>query len=149
MTKPPWAKAKDFPDTEPMVRPGEDGAYADTAPQPLASVRPAAPAFPDGLSLELAPVEISLYEVMAEARKNNRVCPQPTRWLEIYRLLEQSAAGAALPAAPLVGSAWASTPPLAKRMCFHEQLEWAAAHDCLNPVYDYLKNLSDPEWYIA
>jgi hypothetical protein len=44
MIKPPWSRAHDrFADTEPastlpMIPPGEESAYADTAPMPLANV---------------------------------------------------------------------------------------------------------------
>lgn len=137
---------QDFPDTEPLSNlPGEEGEYAETQPQPLAAV----PALPDGLSLELAPAEVTLYEVMRIARQDNRVCPQPTKWLELYRILQEHAAGAALPAEPLTGSAWASTPAMAKRQCFHEQLEWADKHHCLTPVHDWLKGLMPSEWHVA
>lgn len=151
MTKSLWSRGKDFPDTEPastlpMVPPGEEAAYAETQPSPLVSVRPAPDSFGE---LELAPIEVSLYEVMALARKDNRVCPQPSRWSEFYRLLQDHAAGAALPAEPLIGSAWASTPPLAKRMCFHEQIEWAERQRCLQAAYDHLKALRESDWYVA
>lgn len=145
MTQPPWSRADSFTDSEPastlpMIPPGEESGYADTTPVPLASVRPVAPS-------PLAPLRITLFDLMAEIRKNNRVCPVPTRWLDFYRLLEEAAAGAPLPSPPLVGAAWAATPSLAKRMCFREQLEWAAAHDCMNPVYQYLKSLGEADWH--
>jgi hypothetical protein len=156
MTKPLWGRPKDFPDTEPMstlprVPPGEEGLYAETQPlplMPLAAPAPAPRAFSDGLSL--APIEATLYEVLGVARKDNRVCPQPSRWLEFYRVLQDAVGlGRPLPAQPLVGSAWASTPPLAKRMAFHEQLEWADKNGCLQPAYEYLKSLRDADWYGA
>jgi hypothetical protein len=147
MTKLPWSRPQDFPDTEPgstlpMIPPGEESAYAETSPLPLASVRPAAPP-----PLALAPLEVTLYDVMNEIRKDNRVCPQPTKWLAFYRLLEEIGGGAALPSPPLVGSAWAATPSLAKRMCFREQVEWAAANNCMNAAYQYLKGLKEADWH--
>jgi hypothetical protein len=48
-----------------------------------------------------------------------------------------------------VGSAWASTSPLAKRMAFNEQLEWADRNRCLTPIHEYLKTLRDADWYVA
>jgi hypothetical protein len=142
-----WAGTKDSPDTEPstlpMVPPGEEAAYAPTEPQTLANVRPPAPE-----ALSLAPLEVTLYDLMAEIRKDNRVCPQPTRWLEFYRLLEGIAGpGVKLPSPPLVGSAWASTPSIAKRMCFREQVEWTASHRCMNMAHQFLKSLKETEWH--
>jgi hypothetical protein len=147
MTKPFWGSPGDFRDTEPastlpMIPPGEETAYAETTPLPLASVRPAGPA-----PLALAPLEITLYDLMNEIRKDNRVCPQPTRWLAFYRLLEENAGGAALPSPPLVGSAWAATPSLAKRMCFREQVEWTAANNCMNAAHQFLKGLQEADWH--
>jgi hypothetical protein len=105
----------------------------------------AAVEIPDGLSL--APVEVTLYEVMAEVRRDNRVCPQPTRWLEFYRLLQDGAQGRPLPSPPLSGSAWLATPAMAKRQCFHEQVEWASANGCLQAVYGFLKSLPPADWH--
>ena len=127
--------------------PGEEAAYADTEPMPLPEVKPAPRRPHEGLSL--APVETSLYEVMAAIRKDNRVCPQPTRWLEFYRILQDGAAGAPLPAPPLTGSAWAATPASAKRTCFRDQVDWAASHHCLPVAWNFLKDLPDTDWHMA
>jgi hypothetical protein len=147
MSKPSMGTNQDFPDTEPITVPmgGDASLYAPTEPMDLMP----APA-PRGLDgLELAPIEVTLYDVTALTRKDNRVCPQPSRWLEMYRILQEQAARGALPSQPVVGSAWASTPPLAKRMAFHEQLEWAERNHCLTPVHEYLKTLRDVDWYVA
>lgn len=138
-----------FPETEPMSQfPAEadtDPRFAPTEPLPLAIARSKPASALDELSL--APIEVSLYEVMAEIRKHNRVCPQPTRWLEFYRILQDAAAGARLPPPPLSGSAWAATPSLAKRMCLREQIEWAATRGCLQPAYEFIRALPDSDWH--
>lgn len=141
-------KPSAFADTEPMPNLSLDGddAYAATEPAPLAAEpKPAA----DLLGLSLAPQEAGEYELMAESRKEGRVCPQPTRWLEFYRVLqENNPKGAALPSTPLTGSAWAATPSSAKRMCFREQLEWAVAQGQVTPAYDFLKALPPSDWLV-
>ena len=131
-----------FPDTEPMTQPvayGED-FDADTQPMPLMST-----SWPEPLTL--APPQIALYDLLAEIRKDGRVCPLPTRWLAFYRLLEAHADGTALPPAPLTGSAWAATPALAKRMCLREQVEWTASHNCMNAAWLFLKQLPQADWH--
>lgn len=139
------SKNQEFPDTQPITVPMEFEASLDAPTQPMGLVD-----MPGGLdALELAPIEVTLYEVTGLTRKHNRVCPQPSRWLEMYRILQEQAGPDTLPAQPVVGSAWASTPPLAKRMAFHEQLEWADRNHCLTPVHEYLKTLRDGDWYIA
>jgi hypothetical protein len=92
---------------------------------------------------------MSLWDVIVEIRKNNRICPQPARWQAFYTLLEQHADGQALPPAPLTGPAWASTPALAKRMCFRDQVEWAAAHNCMNVAWPFLQAIPDADWHYA
>ncbi len=142
MPKSLWSKAKAaFSDTEPMstlpmIPPGEEQAYAATAPQPLVRV-----------VADIAGPRNTLHELMAEIRKNNRVCPQPQRWTEFYQLLEELGDGATPPPSPLVGPAWSTTPALAKRMCFREQVEWAAAHNCIIAAFTFLKVLPDADWH--
>ena len=142
------SKPSQFADTEPMAHLSlaSDEQYAPAPAAPTAQV--AAP-IPDALGLSLAPIEAGEYELMAETRKDNRVCPLPTRWLEFYRILQDAAQGDALPAPPLTGSAWASTPTAAKRACFREQIEWAVAHGSVTPAYDYLRALPPSDWSIA
>ena len=148
-----WDRAVDainvgFADTEPSSIPmrlaGGDPRYAPTMPSPLSKPRTATAAAPRG-----ARPEPELDEVLLEARRNNRVCPQPPRWLELFDILQRKAAGTSLqlPAPPLTGKAWTGTRSLAKRMCFREQLEWAAAHGCLGVAYDFLKTLPDADWH--
>ena len=141
-------RGKDFPDTEPytMVPSGEEAAFGDTEPMPLAST-PAAPLVPDTLGLELAPAGGSEQDLMAEARKDGRVCPQPTRWLEFYRVLQDHARGAALPTPPLTGSAWAGNSPASKRIAFHAQIAWARDNGCVAPAYAFLSGLGKSDWY--
>ena len=129
-----------------MVPSGEEAAFGDTEPMPLAST-PAAPLVPDTLGLELAPAGGSEQDLMAEARKDGRVCPQPTRWLEFYRVLQDHARGAALPTPPLTGSAWAGNSPASKRIAFHAQIAWARDKGCVAPAYAFLSGLGNSDWY--
>jgi hypothetical protein len=136
-----------FAETAPMSLPMEtagDPQYADTVPSPLTPV-PAKRPF-DEMSLSLAPVEATLYETMALLRKEDRVCPQPTRWLEFYRILQDSRV-TPLPSSPLTGSAWAATPAMAKRQCFLEQVEWADRNGCLPQVHEFLQALPSSDWF--
>jgi hypothetical protein len=139
----PMARGLPFADTEPGTVPmsfGDDTSDLDTVPMPLADVVTAAP-FPPAVR------QADVDAVLAELRRDNRVCPQPAQWLEFFGVLVAAAEGARLPAPPLVGSAWAATPALAKRMCFLEQVEWAAAQGCLQQAWDFLRGLSEGEWH--
>ena len=141
----PWTKGADpFASTEPMLPPGEEHSYAQTAPAPLES--PAPRIIPE-LSLELAPMGGSEDDLMVETRKEGRVCPLPTRWLEFYRVLQDARPGVTPPSPPLTGSAWAATPSNAKRACFAEQAKWAVDNDCIPQAYDFLAGLPKSEWF--
>ncbi|MGV3572164.1 MAG: hypothetical protein ACO1PB_16320 [Ramlibacter sp.] len=147
----PFAKKPSaFADTEPMqnLSLATDDQYAATEPAPLAADKPAAKPVPEPLGLSLAPIEAGEYELMAELRKDNRVCPLPSRWLEFYRVLEENnRRKAAMPSTPLTGSAWSSTPTSAKRMCMREQADWAVANGCVTPAYEFLKALPPSDWF--
>ena len=122
---------------------GQGADFPSTEPLPL---EPLAQGIPE-LSLELAPVGGGEDDLMRETRKDGRVCPLPTRWLEFYRVLQDAAPGAPLPPPPVTGSAWASTPPNAKRACFAEQAAWAVQHGAVQPAFDFLSSLPRTDWY--
>lgn len=128
-----------FADTAPASRMHnpDDPGYAPTMPAPLQSLhaRPATPVVR----------ELTVVEVMVEARKNNRVCPKPARWVQLYEMLPDKQRSE--PAAPLVDAAWDATPSIPKRMCFREHIEWAASHGCLQKVYAFMKSLPEDEWH--
>ena len=97
-----------------------------------------------------APAKLTLDRVMAEIRRNARVCPQPPQWMKLYVLLARYRSGnARMPAPPLSGAVWNASPVAAKRMCFIEQLEWADKHGCLKEVFELLQELKDDQWYYA
>ena len=151
MNKPKLGHGRDFPDTEPltMVPLGEEASFRPTEPAPLAPPSAAAPALPQslGLELELAPVGAGEYELSAEIRKEGRVCPLPTRWLEFYRVLQDAAGAAALPPPPMTGSAWAANSATSKRNCFNAQVAWVVEHRCIAPAYAFLSGLPKSDWY--
>ncbi|MDB5872895.1 MAG: hypothetical protein JWQ07_2337 [Ramlibacter sp.] len=125
-------------------QPKGDRRYAKTEPAPLR----ATPAAPIGNTAPAAK-RASIAEVMAEARRNNRMCPQPVQWQQLYELLPDKKEGPRgwEPPQPLGGAAWAATPALAKRMCLRDHIEWADAHGALDAVHAFLKNLTEEQWH--
>ncbi|MDB5749616.1 MAG: hypothetical protein JWQ13_2121 [Ramlibacter sp.] len=118
----------------------ENRGYAPTVPAPLESVA----------QLPL-PVrrELSVVEVMAEARRNNRVCPKPARWQQLYEMLPERRRTVVgwQPAQPPLEGAWDVTPSITKRVFFREHIEWAATHSCLQKVFAFMKSLPEDEWH--
>jgi hypothetical protein len=51
-------------------------------------------------------------EVLAEAQRNNRVCPQPQKWSELYELLpnKRRKGNGWEPSLPLILAAWWDAP---------------------------------------
>ncbi|WP_152682752.1 hypothetical protein [Caenimonas sp. SL110] len=132
-----------FADTAPLSStpqdtPG-DRRYARTAAGGLTMA--STPALTPAPAVGPATVE----DAMVEARRNNRVCPKPERWQELFAMLPDVQKGK--PPPPLVGSSWANTPSLSKRMCLREHLEWAAQHGRLDAVLSFMRGLPETDWF--
>lgn len=128
----------------PMPLPKGDPRYAPTVPQALVERREkAAP------PKARAKPAVGVAEVMNEARRHGRICPLPVAWQALYQMLPGKVEGPHgwQPPPPLTGSAWKRTPSLAKRMCLKDHIEWAAAQDCLDEVYAFLKELPETDWH--
>jgi hypothetical protein len=90
----------------------------------------------------------TLEAAMLVARRNNRVCPRPERWLEFSAMLlpRKTVRGLQGPPAPITGPAWSATPPLTKRLCFREQIEWAESQGLLESAMAFMQALPESEW---
>lgn len=141
------------------VKNQHEGRFADTAPltQPpgLAPEEIAwAPTLPAGGRLPRLPEAreaqplFTLDAAMLVARRNNRVCPRPERWLAFTAMLppRKTLRGIAQPPIPPTGAAWAVTPALTKRLCFREQVEWAERAGVLEGVMAFMQSMAEEEW---
>lgn len=92
---------------------------------------------------------ITVEEVLTEIQKNNRICPQPQRWQQLYELLpDRKYKGAGWePALPLILAAWWDTPAMLKIVRLREHIEWAATHGSLEQVHQFLLSLPEDEWH--
>ncbi len=92
---------------------------------------------------------IEIEDVVSEANKNKRVCPQPMKWNELYEMLPNKKRNGSgwEPSLPLILAAWWDTPIFAKKLRLREHIEWASEHGCLDTVYAFLTNLEEDEWY--
>lgn len=132
-----------------------EAGFAETAPAsvpaPIDGDRGFAPTQPIGLGRApappptRAPKRLTLQDAMVEARRNNRVCPKPGRWQQLYEMLPQRTAHQPTP--PLLGASWNATPALSKRMCLRDQLAWAEAKGALPEVLCFLKDLPEEDWH--
>lgn len=91
----------------------------------------------------------TLNDVLIEVEKNERVCPQPMKWNELWEMLPNKRRKGTgwEPSLPLILAAWWDTPILLKKLRLREHLEWASQHGCINTVYNFLINLNEDDWY--
>ena len=92
---------------------------------------------------------ISVDQVLAVATENNRICPQPQKWQQLYELLpDKKRKGAGWePSLPLLMVAWWDTPAMSKILRLREHIEWAAEHGGLEQVHAFLQSLPEEEWH--
>lgn len=98
------------------------------------------------------PVRVPVHtadSVIALAKRGRRICPQPAQWLELFEAMAAARAPqAVLPPLPPVGAqTWSSTSTLAKQMCLHAHIEWAAQNGLLALVADFLEALPETQWH--
>jgi hypothetical protein len=80
---------------------------------------------------------------------NGRICPQPNKWHEMWKLLpnnEQYKNGIRAPL-PIILNGWDFVPGLHKCARMIEQIEYADQHGVLTEVDTFLRSLSDDEWF--
>ena len=90
----------------------------------------------------------TLTDVLTEIERNGRVCPQPQKWNELYRLVpaNPSAGTQSRLALPLILAAWWHTTPDEKRQRLREHVEWAAANHSIDRIHGFLVSLTEDDW---
>lgn len=91
----------------------------------------------------------TLEEVLTEVQKNNRVCPQPQRWQQLFDMLpnKQRKGAGWKPPLPLILAVWCDTPAMLKMLRLREHVDWAVSHGCLDEVYLFLRELPEDQWH--
>jgi hypothetical protein len=120
-----------------------EAAFAPTepsAPAPLAASTRAAERPP-----ARTPGPLGADTLMVVARRNNRVCPQPASWTQLYHALGGAGADD-LPPPPVERWLWTKLSSLQKRLFFREYIEWAERHGKLGRVADFMDGLVESEW---
>jgi hypothetical protein len=128
---------------------------ADAAAPVEPAFAPTMPMFsPESPRPVAAPVDrralpLSSHDVMAEARRFNRVCPRPEAWLRLYELIPGKITSGPQwqPSPPVPAQAWRATSDMPKRMCLRDQVEWAEHHGALDVVMQFLQSLPEEQWH--
>ena len=91
--------------------------------------------------------EVTFEDAVAEATRNQRVCPMPDAWNRLFNLLPNHERRAGGPSLPLILAAWSDTPHEAKILRVREHLEWAAKYGVLVEAFAYLRGgLREDHW---
>jgi hypothetical protein len=92
---------------------------------------------------------ITIDEVLKEIQKNDRVCPQPQKWNELYQMLpnKKRKGNSWEPSLPLILGAWWDTPAVSKMLRLREHIEWALKEGCLDEIYKFLSELKEEDWH--
>jgi hypothetical protein len=89
----------------------------------------------------------SIEELLNETKKDGRICPQPQVWVALCEVMQGAACdGAGRPPSPLILAAW-HEPHLSKIIRFQEQMHWADQSGCLPQVAEFIKNMSEENWF--
>ncbi len=90
----------------------------------------------------------TLEQLLRYVEINNRVCPIPQRWAELWEMLpgRQRVGQGWEPALPLILAAWWDTPILPKMLRLREHIEWADSHGVLQRVDRFLRSLPEDHW---
>jgi hypothetical protein len=108
--------------------------FLKTVPSAIADLGAEARRYPEDLSVQV---------VMAEARRNNRVCPIEPEWRRLYALLASLAADAP---PPMTGAEFRRSLPLVRRIRIRDQVEWAAQHGLLPELFSFIESLPEDHW---
>ena len=90
-----------------------------------------------------------LDEILTFSQTEQRICPQPQVWNQLWELLpNKSRVGAGWePSPPLILGAWWHTSDAEKQSRFLSHIHWAAEHDSLPKVAAFIKSLVSEQWH--
>jgi hypothetical protein len=88
-------------------------------------------------------------EIIKLCEINNRICPQPQKWNELWGLLKNKkrAGNSWEPPLPLILAAWHCTSDYLKKERFIEHISWAEKENQLNEILDFLTRLNESDWH--
>ena len=87
--------------------------------------------------------------LIAYCRVNERVCPKPTLWNQLWELLpNRKRVGLAWePPLPLILAAWYETPAMVKMDRLEEHIKWAGKQDSIERIATFLRGLKEEDWH--
>ena len=94
--------------------------------------------------------KIQIEEVLSYCKSNDRVCPMPNYWNDLFKKLKntkQISSGGWEPGLPLILAVWYDASAMAKQIRLTEHIQWADKENQLNEIFEYLKSLKEENWF--
>ena len=90
-----------------------------------------------------------LSDLVEYCKSNNRVCPQPMLWNQLWELLpDRKRVGLGWqPPLPLILAAWWETTDQDKQQRLLEHIHWAYDHGVFETINQHLRSLSENQWH--
>ena len=87
--------------------------------------------------------------LITDIEKKKWVCPIPSQWSKLWKLLpERRRNGAGWePPLPLILAAWWETSDVQKHERFLSHLRWADEHNALPLITDFVLGLDEDDWH--
>ena len=94
-------------------------------------------------------MESQLEELLEICSRNDRVCPHPPAWTGLWEIIigRKNEGGCESPRRPMILAEWWDTTAEEKRACLEQQIRWACEHGILEEVDNFIRNLSEGDWY--
>ena len=96
-------------------------------------------------------MQSQLKDLLNFCRQNSRVCPHPLEWETLWNIiLDRKRNGMHWkPHRPLILSDWWKTSIQEKQIRLKEHLRWAYEHEIFDKVEEFIRKLSEEQWYHA
>lgn len=90
----------------------------------------------------------SLVELLSLINVNNRVCPEPKTWHDLYMILvDETYCEHDEPPLPLILNGWHDSTNEEKKLCFMQLLKWAHLNKVGDIAWHYVNAMSECEWH--
>lgn len=91
----------------------------------------------------------TLLQIIELCERENRVCPKPVKWNDLWNLLKNKIrnGNSWIPSLPLILAAWDFTSDFSKKERLDEHLKWAEEQNQLDEIFQYLSSLNESDWH--
>jgi hypothetical protein len=91
----------------------------------------------------------ALEQLLTYCRENERVCPAPQRWNELWQILPNKRRKGVgwEPPLPLILAAWWEASDQQKQERLEHHVRWAGDHNFIDQIAKFLNSRPESEWH--